>query len=156
MNVREVRSEDIPLVSRIMVTSFRAAFADFVTPQTMDTCADPENCRRMLDTVYSEGKMQFLLAGDRGFLCWQEDGDAVEIVAVHSLPESWGTGVGKAMMAAALEQIGSRSVYLWVFRDNKRARHFYEKQGFHWDGRERISKFDGAVEVCYCRQGGGL
>lgn len=151
MEVRSVTGEDIPLISHIMVTSFRTAFADFVTAQTMDACADPQNCSAMLEAVYQEGKMHFLLADNRGFLCWREDGDAAEIVAVHSLPESWGTGVGKAMLEAALEQLGPRPVYLWAFRDNIRARRFYEKHGFHWDGRERVSKFDGALEVCYRR-----
>ena len=156
MDVRAVTREDIPLVSRIMVTSFRTAFADCVTPETMDACADPENCRAMLDAIYLEGSMKFLLAGEQAFLCWREDGDATEIVAVHSLPESWGTGLGQAMMEAALAQIGPGPVYLWVFRDNKRARRFYEKHGFRWDGNERVSKFDGAVEVCYRRQGGNV
>jgi RimJ/RimL family protein N-acetyltransferase len=53
------------------------------------------------------------------------------------------------MLTKALEQIGDRPVYLWTFRENIRARRFYEKQGFHWDGAERVSEFDGAIEVCY-------
>lgn len=154
--VREITREDIPLISHIMVRSFRSAFRDFVTPETMDACTVPENCQAMLDTIYLQGNMHFLLAEDQGFLCWQEAGDAVEIVAVHSLPESWGTGIGKTMMESALKQIGRQPVFLWVFRDNRRARRFYEKQGFRWDGTQRTSKFDGALEVCYRRNGRDL
>jgi GNAT superfamily N-acetyltransferase len=151
MTVRNATFEDMPLVARIMVTSFRAAFSEFVSRETMDACADPKNCRAMMQHAYSQGKMRFVLGEDRGFICWAEGETGAEIIAVHSLPESWGTGLGKAMMEAALAQIGPGPVYLWAFRDNKRARRFYEKHGFRWDGNERVSKFDGAVEVCYRR-----
>ena len=35
-SVREAKFEDMPLAANIMVTSFRTAFADFVSPETMD------------------------------------------------------------------------------------------------------------------------
>ena len=82
---------------------------------------------------------------------WQRVDEGAEIVAIHSLPQSWGTGLGHAMMAEALKQIGDGIVFLWAFRENKRARRFYEKHGFRWDGSERISEFDGAMEVRYVR-----
>ena len=73
-------------------------------------------------------------------------------VTVNSLPESWGTGLGHAMLTEALKQIGDRPVYLWAFKENTRARRFYEKHGFLWDGTERVSEFDGAHEVRYVRE----
>jgi RimJ/RimL family protein N-acetyltransferase len=95
--------------------------------------------------------MHFLMGGEQGFLCWQETEDGAEIVAIHSLPESWGTGLGHAMLTKALKQIGDRQVSLWAFQENTRARRFYEKHGFRWDGSRRVSEFDGAVEVRYVR-----
>lgn len=82
-------------------------------------------------------------------LIWQDQGEAAEIIAIHSLPESWGTGLGRELLTAALNQIGDRPVHLWAFAENARARRFYEKQGFSWDGSQRVSEFDGAVEVRY-------
>ena len=151
MTVRNATFEDMALASDIMVTSFRTAFAAFVSPKTMDACANPENCRAMLEHIYQEGKMHFLMGGDQGFLCWQETEEGAEIVAIHSLPESWGTGLGHAMLTEALKQIGNRPVHLWAFKGNTRARRFYEKHGFHWDGSERVSEFDGALEVRYVK-----
>ena len=55
------------------------------------------------------------------------------------------------MLKEALDQIGSQKVFLWAFKQNTRARRFYEKHGFHWDGAERISEFDGAPEVRYVK-----
>lgn len=152
MMVRNATFEDMPLVARIMVTSFRAAFSEFVSRETMDACADPENCRAMMQHAYRQGKMRFVLGEDQGFICWAEGETGAEIIAVHSLPESWGTGLGHAMMQAVLRQIGNQKAELWVFRDNTRARRFYEKHGFSWNGDERVSQFDGAVEVHYVRE----
>jgi GNAT superfamily N-acetyltransferase len=151
ISVRTAKYEDMPCAASIMVTSFRTAFADFVSPETMDACTTPDNCRSMLEHIYQEGKMHFLMGGDQGFLCWQDTDDGAEIVAIHSLPESWGTGLGHAMLTVALKQIGDRPVFLWAFKDNVRARRFYEKHGFRWDGSERVSEFDGALEVRYVR-----
>ncbi len=152
MTVRNATFEDMALAADIMVISFCTAFAAFVSPETMDACTNPDNCRAMLEHIYQEGKMHFLMGGNLGFLCWQETTDGAEIVAIHSLPESWGTGLGHAMLTEALKQIGNRPVSLWAFKENARARRFYEKHGFRWDGAERISEFDGALEVRYVRR----
>ena len=151
MTVRNATFEDMALAAGIMDTSFRTAFAEYVSAETMDTCTNPDNCRAMLEHIYQEGKMHFLMGGDQGFLCWQETDDGAEIVAIHSLPESWGTGLGHVMLTEALKQIGDRPVYLWAFKENTRARRFYEKHGFHWDGTERVSEFDRALEVRYVK-----
>ena len=95
--------------------------------------------------------MRFLIGDNSGMLVWRHDGDKAEIMALHSLPESVGSGLGEALLTEAMEEIGGRPVYLWVFRDNLRARRFYEKQGFRHDGTERVSEFDGAVELRYVK-----
>jgi len=70
---------------------------------------------------------------------------------MHTLPESRGTGLGAAMLTTVLNQIGNQPVFLWAFKENTRARRFYEKHGFHWDGSERVSEFDDALEVRYVK-----
>ena len=154
MTVRNANFHDMVRAAEIMVISFRTVFSGFVSLEIMDACTDPGNCRAMLEGIYREGKMRFLMGGDQGFLCWQETEDGAEIVAIHSLPESWGTGLGRAMLTQALREIGDRPVYLWAFKENTRARRFYEKHGLRWDGTERISEFDGAVEVRYVKSAG--
>lgn len=151
MNVRNAEFEDIKQLGHIMAVSFRSAFSDFVTSQTLDACAQEKGCVALLEGIFQEGKMHFLMGGDSGMLVWEDAGDGAQIVAIHSLPESWGTGLGKAMLVEALRQIGDRPVFLWAFKDNKRARRFYEKNGFHWDGTERVSEFDDALEVRYVK-----
>ena len=138
-----------PELGRIMAVSFRSAFGGFISQETLDRCAVAENCAGLLASLPKEmttvagcvdGKMM-------GLLVFSEKA-GVEIEAIHSLPESWGTGLGAAMLDFALR---GRSAGLWAFEENRRARRFYEKHGFAFTGERRISEFDGAVEVRYER-----
>ena len=152
MNIRNAEFADMKQAGHIMSVSFRTAFVRFVSQQTLDTCAREDACIALLEGIYTEGQVHFLMGEDKGMLAWQREADAAEIVAIHTLPESWGTGLGAAMLTEALRQIGGVNVFLWAFRENTRARRFYEKHGFRWDGTERVSQFDGAVEVRYVKE----
>ena len=152
MTVRNGEFEDMALAGHIMSVSFRTAFRDFVSQQTMDAGAREENCIALLEGIFREGKVRFLMGESSGMLVWQKVEGGAEIVAIHSLPESWGTGLGHAMLTEAFKQIGKKPVSLWVFKENKRACRFYEKHGFCRDGTARVSEFDGALEVRYVKE----
>lgn len=66
-----------------------------------------------------------------------------EILSVHVSEPAWGLGVGTALFAAALSELsaqGCSAAYLWVVRDNARARRFYEKMGLRPTGLQRIDQ----------------
>ena len=149
MTVRNAEFEDMKQAGHIMSVSFRTAFSDFVSQQTMEACAQEDNCIALLEGIFREGKVHFLMGEESGMLAWQQTEDGAEIIAIHTLPESRGIGLGAAMLTEALKQIGNQPVFLWAFKENTRARRFYEKHGFHWDGSERVSEFDDALEVRY-------
>ena len=151
MLVRNANYDDMKQAGHIMSVSFRTAFGDFVSRQTMDACAQEDNCIALLEGIFREGKVYFLMGENSGMLAWQQTEDGAEIIAIHTLPESHGTGLGAAMLTAALNQIGNQPVFLWAFKENTRARRFYEKHGFRADGSERVSEFDGAIEVRYVK-----
>ncbi len=86
----------------------------------------------------------FVGYGDRG----AEDPDTGEIFALYVLAEYYGTGVGKQLMDAGLEQLKDYPrACLWVLKDNARAIRFYEKCGFRPDGREMHSANVEADEI---------
>ena len=151
MTVRIAEYDDMKRAGKIMSVSFRTAFADLVSKETLDACAREDCCIELLEGIFREGKVQFLIGEDSGMLAWQQTEGGAEIVAIHTLPESRGTGLGHAMLEEALKQIGNQPVFLWAFKENSRARRFYEQHGFHWDGAERVSEFDGAMEVRYVK-----
>ena len=87
-----------------------------------------------------------------GFVFWgerEEDGQSVgEIFALYVLREYYGTGLGRRLMDAALEQLKDRPVVcLWAVKGNARAIRFYEKCGFCPDGAELFSERHGSAEV---------
>lgn len=149
--VRNAVPEDCGALGEIMAQSFRSAFGGFISRETLDCCAVAENCAGLLASLPKEmttvagwvdGKLMGLL------VCSEHPDGRAEIEAIHSLPESWGTGLGAAMLEFALK---GRAAGLWAFEENRRARRFYEKHGFAFTGERRISEFDGAVEVRYER-----
>ena len=154
----DAQLEDAAVLGRIMAVSFRSAFGEFISKETLDACAVEENCAALFRGILAEGKMQVLLGGvgetPMGLLVYTEREDGwTEIEAIHSLPESWGTGLGEALLDMALILTeAKKGVGLWAFAENKRARRFYEKHGLRWTGESRVSEFDGAVEVRYERR----
>lgn len=153
IRARYTAPELYPELGRIMAVSFRTAFADFVSKETLDACAVAENCAALLAGLPRE---MTVLTGwvdetPMGLLVFSQHRNGwTEIEAIHSLPESWGTGLGAAMLEFALDETNADDrAGLWAFEKNARARRFYEKHGFRFTGETRVSEFDGAVEVRY-------
>jgi RimJ/RimL family protein N-acetyltransferase len=60
-----------------------------------------------------------------------------EVWALYALPETWGTGVGRALLAEGLAWLAARDlrrVMLWVLDGNARAIRFYRAAGFELTG----------------------
>ena len=60
-----------------------------------------------------------------------------ELYALYLRPEHIGRGVGRALLTEVTHRCasaGHRWMYLWVLKDNARARRFYEKYGFEPEG----------------------
>jgi GNAT superfamily N-acetyltransferase len=67
-----------------------------------------------------------------------------ELMALYVDPTHLGTGVGRLLMTAArqrLRGIGVTGALLWVLDGNARARRFYERDGWTFDGACRAEAF---------------
>ena len=84
-----------------------------------------------------------------------EDGSVAELYALYVRPAWWSTGTGRALMERVLARTsaaGFPSISLWVLRDNRRARRFYERAGFAPDGATNVLDRLGCVtELRYRR-----
>ena len=83
-----------------------------------------------------------------------------EIVSIYVLPEYFGKGYGSALfrfMTEKLRALRYDKQYLWVLKENYRARRFYEKMGFAFNGDEKSTEICGEklIEVCYISPIGG-
>lgn len=80
-----------------------------------------------------------------------EDEYVGEVKALYLLPDYQGKGYGTEMMNFAIGDFTSlkkTKVILWVLEKNLKARHFYEKYGFRFDGRINIGNDE--IEMKYC------
>lgn len=79
-----------------------------------------------------------------------------QLWAINAHPDAYGTGAARALHEQAIELMAERasSAYLWVARDNPRARRFYEREGWAADPLEQTDRIGGAdvVEVRYVRE----
>ena len=65
-----------------------------------------------------------------------------ELFAIHVAPTSWGRGAGSELLQRTMSQFrasGFSGASLWVIDGNARARTFYERHGWHFDGTERTT-----------------
>ena len=119
----------------------------------------------LFDELLANPDLSVLMAEDDdeivGYLgcgtCRDEDiGDEVgEVRSLFVASSSWQAGVGKALMAAAFDDLRERGyaeAVVWSFAANDRANAFYEAQGFTRDGAERTEdRFADIPSVRYRR-----
>lgn len=82
----------------------------------------------------------------------QDQPHGLELYCLYTLRHTYGTGLGSALLHAA---IGQSPAYLWVLEDNPRARAFYGKSGFRPDGAHKALPPDwcGLPEIRMVRNG---
>jgi GNAT superfamily N-acetyltransferase len=70
-----------------------------------------------------------------------DPGQTGQLATIYLLPEVWGTGVGRRLMAATVDGLtglGYQDATLWVLDSNDRARRFYARAGWAEDGATRF------------------
>ena len=94
----------------------------------------------------------------RLILCESRDEDkpdAGEIAAMYLTDKFWDKGYGREMMDFSIAELmrrGHNEAYLWVLEENARARQFYEKCGFSFDGTKKEINIDRPlIEMRYVR-----
>ena len=68
------------------------------------------------------------------------EGSTGEVVGLYLVKSAWGSGLGRKMLTVGTDCLARRGfdrATLWALRDNKRARLFYEANGWRHDGGEK-------------------
>ncbi|MCR5449086.1 MAG: GNAT family N-acetyltransferase [Solobacterium sp.] len=159
--IRKVRQGDENTLAYIQTESWKAAFAGILDAETLAKYTDINRAaamyRNLLNNSIGNGYILLVDGKPHCIAYWDAARDAefagkAELICIHSLPDNWHKGYGTRMMDRVLKDIreaGYSEVVLWVFRNNIRARAFYEAEGFTMTG---ISKpaFD-TEEVLYLK-----
>lgn len=144
---RPATPADVPAIAAVRIRSWQAAYRGSVPQDYLDALdVDAEITRRQDRPL--DG--QHVAEAEGTVVGWlhvgpyrADEGEEVpgpscgEVGAIYALPEFWGRGVGRGMLAyglCELRRLGLSPVLLWVLVTNGRARRFYERAGFHADG----------------------
>ena len=159
--IRKAVPGDQQVLAHIQTESWKAAFADILSPEELVRCTNLQTAEQMYHSVLRrEGcnmAIGFVADQPHCIVAWGKNrcdlGDAVgELICIHSLQNNWAKGYGSAMMEFVLAQFkqeGYKSVILWVFEANTRARKFYKKHGFELTGQKKLA--NGIAELMYAK-----
>ena len=142
MIIRPACLADALRIATIHVETWRVAYRGIV----------PDEFLRALSVEERHVGWQRILKTGESLICVAEDGDIAlgwisvgrsrdvdaplstgEIWAIYVDPNHWSRGVGRALCAAAEQELrrqGFTDVTLWVLKDNERALQFYVSNGF--------------------------
>ena len=161
INIRKVKVDHANTLAFIQTESWKSAFNRILSKEDLDRYTDVNRAITLYSKLLNENIGNgFILTIDENPHCiayWDKTrNDEMEgyseIICIHSLCDNWGKGYGTEMINHILSDIknsGFNKVMLWVFKENHRARKFYEKHGFVLT--EKSKNFSNAIEVMYCK-----
>jgi ribosomal protein S18 acetylase RimI-like enzyme len=160
--IRPATLDDAVAIARVHIDARRAAYAAFFPPEYLDGL-EVEAVADLWRGRLVELGVQTLIAEADGRVVGQirfGPAEAVEgageVLQLHILPDYWRRAIGTSLMAtaiAALTAAGFREAVLNVYAENARARRFYERNGWHFDGFEQDIDRGGPVRQLRYRRG---
>jgi GNAT superfamily N-acetyltransferase len=156
--IRPARPRDARAIAEVHVASWRHAYRGLVPDASLDRLSVEEREKQRREHLEDPSSEWGILVADDagrvvGFSTYgpSRDQDATaatgEVPAIYLDPDVVGTGVGRELFSetlAALRAAGFTRASLWVLEGNVRARRFYEKAGWRWDGTVSQHDFDSA------------
>jgi GNAT superfamily N-acetyltransferase len=153
--VRAATVDDARPIVDVRMASWRATYGPDLPELVWDEL-DPAAVAERFAARLAGGTMHALVAEVDGTVRayvlygpYRDDdlADAGEIVAIYVHPEYWSTGLGRALLPAAIDALDIRPVVLWVLENNARARRFYEIAGFRADGASKAADLLAGVQL---------
>jgi len=164
ITIRKVLLEDAYEYAALHIACWEDAYRGIIPDEYLDSMRSDieQRAERCKQNISEPGDIEFYyithgdeMVGRLVFSGSRDDDkpDAGEVCAIYLLADHWGKSYGKQMMdfaAAALRSKGYKEIIVWVLEENSRARCFYEKYGFLYDGaRKEIEIGKTLVEIRY-------
>jgi ribosomal protein S18 acetylase RimI-like enzyme len=152
VQIRPARPEDAAAIAEVHVRTWQVAYEHVFGAERL-ALLTAERRLPMWREILSNDAITAFVAEDGSQIVGlatvgpsREDDAEGELYAIYVEPNAWGTAAGPELMRAGLDvfrQDGYRAAILWVLGDNPRARHFYEREGWHDDGGRKHDEFLG-------------
>ena len=178
--IRAGSAADAAQIAAVQREGWFAAYAGIIPDQVIDRVTAPDNGARVRQSFRTRPWQRMIVAvadgedaGIVGYAAFGPETDVLsapwphplsadgeerrvaELYALYVRPAWWSTGTGRALMDRVLARsgaVGYSSITLWVLRDNRRARRFYERAGFAPDGATNVlTRLGDALELRYRR-----
>jgi ribosomal protein S18 acetylase RimI-like enzyme len=150
ITIRDATPDDAEVVAQVHVASWQSAYRHAVPVDVLDamTAADRLPAWTWRLTMPRSRAFHLLVAevdgevvGFAGTQLHEDEADVGELLQLYLHPDAFGTGVAQALHDAALDRFRADGVgvaQLDVEVDNRRARRFYERNGWRpIEGSER-------------------
>ena len=142
-SVRLAMMADAAQIAALHTASRNTAYADLVEAEVLHAPANREaDWAERLAQAQSQGNEIFVAQDGEhivGFAFLKPErltasgADAAEVDRIYIDPNCWGKGIGKSLFQSCLASCQKhryKSLFLWTFKSNLRARRFYESLGF--------------------------
>ncbi len=162
--IRKAIISDADSIGHVHIVSWQTAYHGIISDEYLQSLSASEKAERfknhilnLTNTFYFVAELNKSIIGNLTLhKCRDDDlNDFGEIGAIYLLPEYWDKGYGKQMMDFSenfLKNMGFRSISLWVLERNYRARNFYEKCGFVFEGtKKEIIIGNHLIEIRYTK-----
>jgi GNAT superfamily N-acetyltransferase len=144
--------DDVPAAAHCHLECWREAYSELLTPARLAELLTIDRFLELWRQLITGGRVVRLAVQGPEVIGFATAGPAEEVGvqvsftlnAINVRRAYWGTGVGQRLLDMTL---GGREAFLWVFRDNARARAFYLRNGFRPDGAERVEPVFGPIEI---------
>ena len=163
--IRKALLEDATNLTDCHISSWQSAYKEIVPKEYLMnmlvekeqhvekykiTLANPGD-QKYYCVMYGKKMVGFIIISTRH----NEDKSCIgEIWAIYLIEEFCGKKYGKKLLDFAINELkhmGSQKTILWVFEENYRARHFYEKNNLSYNGIKREVDWYGSplVQIQY-------
>ena len=140
---RDATAADLPAIDRVFRTSFCETFAHLYRPEDLAAFLGKFTPEAWAEE-YDDPRYRFRLAEVDGNVAGyvklgpsalpiDTSRRAIELRQIYVLKDHHGSGLARALTEWAIDQVrlaGFEELYLTVYKDNHRARRFYDRHGF--------------------------
>lgn len=152
MSIRKAKNNDAADIANVHVKAWQAAYDGIMPKEYLDSLSIEAITLQWSNALVEKGLgVNLVIESDRaivGFCVYgpirDEDlsnTNAGELVAINILPSHWKRGLGSKAIDTIIDASIQRkweALYLWVIKENARARRVYEALGFVEDGTEKF------------------
>ncbi|PJF23158.1 MAG: GNAT family N-acetyltransferase [Phototrophicales bacterium] len=142
MRIRPAKWDDAAGIARMHVSSWQTSYPGIIPQHFLDTLS-VERRTESWQHILSDENTEVVLVAEAddgeilGFVSGGKERESVpgydgELYAIYLLKDAQGKGIGYQLFkkfVKALTERGYNNMVLWVFRDNRVARQFYENLG---------------------------